>query len=57
MAEKIYYSYISWGIQPLPLDFEDKPNFPALKRTIARLRKYILNKENEEKEPATAKER
>ena len=42
---------------PLPLDFEDKPNFPALKRTIARLRKHILNKENEEKEPATAKER
>ena len=42
---------------PLPLEFEDKPNFPALKRTIARLRRQIVELQTQEKEPSSEKER
>jgi hypothetical protein len=42
---------------PLPLEFEDKPNFPALKRVIARLRKQIAEMESQEHEPSSEKER
>lgn len=42
---------------PLPLDFEDKPNFPALKRVIGRLRKQVAELETQEHEPSSEKER
>lgn len=42
---------------PLALDFEEKPNFPALKRVIARLRKQITELESQEREPSSEKER
>lgn len=42
---------------PLPLEFEDKPNFPALKRTIARLRRQIVELQAQEREPSSEKER
>lgn len=41
---------------PLPLEFEESPNFPALKRTITRLRNQIADLENKEHEPRTEKE-
>jgi hypothetical protein len=42
---------------PLTLEFEEKPNFPALKRVIARLRKQIAELESQEHEPSSEKER
>lgn len=42
---------------PLPLNFEDEPNFPALKRTIARLRRQLVDCANAEKEPSSEKEK
>ena len=42
---------------PLALPFEDKPNVPALRRTIARLRRKIVERENQEREPSNDKER
>jgi len=42
---------------PLALPFEDKPNVPALRRTIARLRRKITERENQEREPSNDKER
>lgn len=42
---------------PLTLLFEEKPNPAALKRTIARLRKKIVDMQRQESEPSTDKER
>jgi coiled-coil domain-containing protein 61 len=42
---------------PLPLSFEDTPNFPALRRTIGRLRRKLADQANQEREPANEKEK
>lgn len=42
---------------PLPLNFEDTPNYPALRRTIARLRRQLAERESQQNEPANEKER
>lgn len=52
-----YMSEFDKAHYPLPLKFEDEPNYPALRRTIARLRRKIAERENREREPATEKER
>eukprot|EP01031_Cornospumella_fuschlensis_P028495 gene28495-34401_t len=42
---------------PLPLAFEDKPNIPALKRTIARLRSKLKSQAEKATEPANEREK
>jgi hypothetical protein len=42
---------------PLPLAFEETPNVPALRRNIARLRRQLQDKSNQEALPANDKEK
>lgn len=42
---------------PLPLSFEDTPNVAALRRTISRLRKELLEKAHQAQEPANEREK
>lgn len=52
-----YTSQFDKSHYPLPLTFEDTPNFPALKRTIARLRRQLADQTSAEKEPSSEKEK
>jgi len=52
-----YMSEFDKAHYPLPVLFEDQPNYPALRRTIARLRRKIADRESQEREPASEKER
>lgn len=52
-----YTSEFDKSHYPLPLQFEDVPNYPALRRTITRLRRKLIERESQEREPVNDKER